>query len=225
MSNFWDAVLFQFSFGGKPLIITPWTLFGFLGNILFTTRVLIQWIASEKAKKSVAPPLFWWTSLFANLILLFYSWRQVKLFEVGAITFVFLYTINIIPYIRNIVLSYKLKSRQINFITFFISSIIGLISIFLITKIETEFKFSLWFLLGTIGGFVFGTRFIWQWIYSEWKKESILPLWFWWLSICSSLLNLIYAFYLRDFNFILGFIFNTIPMIRNVMLIKKSKHI
>lgn len=222
----WNNVLFTFTiFGSKPIDITTWTIFGFIGQQLFTARVLIQWIASEKAKKSVAPPAFWWTSLIANLMLLIYSLNQSKKVTAYAMSFVFLYTINIVPYVRNIILTYKVKGKKINLITFIVSFIVVLLSIIELRKMETAFQLNLWFLVGTFVGFLYGSRFIWQWLYAEYKKESILPLWFWWLSIISSLFTLIYAIYIWDPNFMIGFTFNTIPMIRNVMIIKKHQTI
>ncbi|NBQ10378.1 MAG: lipid A biosynthesis protein, partial [Betaproteobacteria bacterium] len=42
---------------------TFWIAIGFAGQALFSARFLIQWIASERAKKSVVPKLFWYFSL------------------------------------------------------------------------------------------------------------------------------------------------------------------
>ena len=56
----------------------PWTwlAFGYAGQALFTGRMLVQWIATEKRKQSVVPVLFWWLSLFGGLILLIYFLRR-----------------------------------------------------------------------------------------------------------------------------------------------------
>ncbi|HQH12967.1 MAG TPA: lipid-A-disaccharide synthase N-terminal domain-containing protein, partial [Candidatus Sumerlaeota bacterium] len=50
-----------------------WVWFGMAGNLIFSARVIIQWFASEKAKKSVAPRIYWWISLIAAAILIAYS--------------------------------------------------------------------------------------------------------------------------------------------------------
>ena len=55
------------------MIIDAWTVFGMGGNLLYSARVLVQWIASERAKKSIAPRSFWWVSLIACFILIIYS--------------------------------------------------------------------------------------------------------------------------------------------------------
>lgn len=56
----------------------PWTwlAFGYAGQALFTGRMLVQWIATEKRRQSVVPVLFWWLSLFGGLILLIYFLRR-----------------------------------------------------------------------------------------------------------------------------------------------------
>ena len=53
-----------------------WLAFGYTGQALFTGRMLVQWIATEKRKQSVVPVLFWWFSLFGGMILLIYFLRR-----------------------------------------------------------------------------------------------------------------------------------------------------
>jgi endogenous inhibitor of DNA gyrase (YacG/DUF329 family) len=45
-------------------------ILGFAGQLLFSARFLVQWIATEKAKKPVVPVSFWWLSIFGSLLLL-----------------------------------------------------------------------------------------------------------------------------------------------------------
>lgn len=54
-----------------------WVLLGFAGQFMFTGRMLVQWIASEKAKRSVVPPAFWWMSLAGSSLLIIYFWWRV----------------------------------------------------------------------------------------------------------------------------------------------------
>src|SRR3989339_1164014 len=44
-------------------------ILGFAGQLLFSARFLVQWIASEKAKRPVVPESFWWLSIFGSLLL------------------------------------------------------------------------------------------------------------------------------------------------------------
>jgi lipid-A-disaccharide synthase-like uncharacterized protein len=78
-----------------------------------------------------------------------------------------------------------------------------------------------WIVLGMIGQLIFAGRFIIQWIVSEQRKESYIPLMFWYLSLCGSTILLIYAMYRRDPVFILGQSTGFIVYIRNLMLINK----
>jgi lipid-A-disaccharide synthase-like uncharacterized protein len=50
-----------------------WVLLGFSGQALFGSRFLVQWLASERAGRSVIPRIFWYLSLLGGLILLGYA--------------------------------------------------------------------------------------------------------------------------------------------------------
>ena len=78
-----------------------------------------------------------------------------------------------------------------------------------------------WTTLGFVGQATFGGRFIWQWIASEYKKESYVPTAFWFLSLAGSLLLLIYCVHRQEPILILGFSLNTLIYIRNIHLIYK----
>ncbi len=77
--------------------------------------------------------------------------------------------------------------------------------------------------LGLIGQLLFSGRFLVQWIASERKKKSIVPISFWILSILGSSFLLIYAIYKKDPVFILGQSFGFIVYIRNLILINKKR--
>ena len=49
-----------------------WVCIGLFGQILFTGRMIVQWLTSEKLKRSMVPVSFWWLSLSGNLLLLAY---------------------------------------------------------------------------------------------------------------------------------------------------------
>ncbi len=84
-----------------------------------------------------------------------------------------------------------------------------------------------WLILGFIGQFLFGMRFLVQWVCSEKKKESYIPVGFWYLSIAGGLILLVYAIYRRDPVFILGQFVGIFVYIRNLFLInsRKNQHI
>lgn len=54
-----------------------WVAVGLGGQLLFTGRMLVQWIASEKNRRSVVPVAFWWMSLVgASMLLVYFIWRR-----------------------------------------------------------------------------------------------------------------------------------------------------
>lgn len=61
-----------------------WTGVGFLGQALFTGRFVVQWLASERARKSVIPLLFWYFSIGGGATLFAYAiYREDPVFIVG----------------------------------------------------------------------------------------------------------------------------------------------
>ncbi len=71
-------------------------LIGFLGQALFTARFLVQWIASERAGRSVVPVSFWFFSLGGGLILFAYAlYRGDPVFIVGQGLGTFIYVRNL----------------------------------------------------------------------------------------------------------------------------------
>ncbi|MCE9593041.1 MAG: lipid-A-disaccharide synthase N-terminal domain-containing protein [Planctomycetes bacterium] len=74
-----------------------WVTLGFAGQALFTGRMLLQWWASEKLKRSVVPESFWWASLVGGLMLLVYFvWRKDVVGVVGQSTGAFVYARNLV---------------------------------------------------------------------------------------------------------------------------------
>ena len=54
-----------------------WVALGLTGQLLFTGRMVVQWLASERSKRSVVPPVFWWLSLIgATMLLAYFFWRR-----------------------------------------------------------------------------------------------------------------------------------------------------
>ena len=78
-----------------------------------------------------------------------------------------------------------------------------------------------WFIVGFTGQMVFGARFILQWIVSEYKKRSHVPVAFWYISILGSVILLTYSIHRRDLIFMLGLSLNTLIYVRNLHLIHK----
>jgi lipid-A-disaccharide synthase-like uncharacterized protein len=75
---------------------TLWLAVGFLGQALFSARFLVQWIHSEKEKRSVFPIAFWYFSIGGGLTLLAYAvYRQDPVFILGQASGLFIYLRNL----------------------------------------------------------------------------------------------------------------------------------
>ena len=73
-----------------------WIVIGFAGQALFSARFVAQWIASERAGRSIIPELFWYCSVGGGLTLLAYAiWRQDPVFIAGQAAGLFIYSRNI----------------------------------------------------------------------------------------------------------------------------------
>ena len=84
---------------------TIWLVIGFAGQLLFTSRFLVQWIASERARRSVVPLAFWWFSLAGGVTLLSDAlWRHDPVFILGQ-------AMGLVVYARNLALIHA-KNRE-----------------------------------------------------------------------------------------------------------------
>ena len=79
-------------------------------------------------------------------------------------------------------------------------------------------------IIGFVGQGLFASRFIFQWIYSERKGESSIPVIFWYLSIFGGMGLLTYAIFRKDPVIISGQIFGIFIYLRNLILIYKNKN-
>ena len=73
-----------------------WVILGFVAQLMFTGRFLIQWIESEREGKSVIPIAFWFFSIAGGLLLLAYAlYRRDPVFIAGQAFGVFVYLRNL----------------------------------------------------------------------------------------------------------------------------------
>lgn len=89
------------------IVVNPWKIIGLSGSVIFGVRFLIQWIASERAKKSVIPFGFWECSALGSFLTLSY-FAIYRHDSVGVIQ-------NLLPlpiYLRNIYLRYTHRTPQ-----------------------------------------------------------------------------------------------------------------
>jgi lipid-A-disaccharide synthase-like uncharacterized protein len=81
-----------------------------------------------------------------------------------------------------------------------------------------------WLIIGISGQFLFSIRFIIQWIISEIKKTSVIPIYFWYFSILGSIFLLSYAIYRKDMVFISGQSIGILIYFRNLILLKRKNN-
>jgi len=76
--------------------IDGWVLLGLIAQAMFTGRFLVQWIASERAGRSVVPVAFWFFSIAGGFLLLVYAlWRRDPVFIIGQAAGLFVYLRNL----------------------------------------------------------------------------------------------------------------------------------
>lgn len=204
--------------------MSNWLIYsiGFIAQILFSSRLIIQWITSEKQHKVITPTLFWTLSLIASFLLFVYGYlRNDFAIMLGQALTYFIY-------IRNLQLQNEWQKlpKIIRWFLFLTPTII-IIYYFNNNRIDVELLFKneaipFWLLaLGIVSQIVFTLRFVYQWLYSEKQGKSVLPMGFWLLSLAGSLLILTYAVFRRDPVLFIGHILGSIIYIRNLILLHK----
>jgi lipid-A-disaccharide synthase-like uncharacterized protein len=97
----WYHQLFNVSKRGQFV----WVALGLGGQIVFSGRMVVQWLASEKSRKSVVPAAFWYMSLAGAMALsVYFIWRQDIIALFGQ-------TAGLVIYVRNIRLLHLDKNR------------------------------------------------------------------------------------------------------------------
>ena len=83
-----------------------WVILGFTAQMMFTARFLVQWIASERARRSYVPVAFWYLSILGGALLLSYAiYRQDIVFISGQ-------ALGLIVYIRNLALIFRARRED-----------------------------------------------------------------------------------------------------------------
>lgn len=192
---------------------------GFSAQLLFFGRTILQWFKSEHAGEVISPVIFWQLSLIASVLMLTYG---IMRNDFAIITGQFLvYFI----YIRNLQL--KNAWKPIHPVLRFIALILPLIIVIcLFTNntynfskiIRNEEISNLLMLWGLAGQIVFTSRFIYQWTFSEKKRESVLPLGFWILSSVGAAMIFIYSIFRLDPVLFMAHVLGIFIYIRNILL-------
>lgn len=196
---------------------------GLLAQILFSARMIVQWVASEKAKKILSPTLFWQLSMVASFMLCVYGWlRDDFAIILGQLIayYIYIWNLNIkgswtkIPYMMRVIFIFLPVASTIYF---------SLEEPNIINHLFAREDLPAWLItFGVLGQFTFTLRFIYQWLYSRRAGESLLPIPFWIISLTGSVMIIIYAILRHDPVLIIGQAFGLVIYIRNVMIGFKS---
>lgn len=197
-------------------------LIGFLAQFAFFLRFAVQYIASEKAKRSVTPPLFWKLSLAGNALLFFYSTAQLN-FPVSLVQ-----SLNAILSWRNLNLlqqSNRQPSRLSVIVILFITATLCTLFYYLFAPswiIAPDLHPGI-HILGIIGIVLFGLRFWVQWWQAETKASGVLNRQFWQMSFLGAILSSCYFYLLADWPNFVGPFLSIVPYSRNLYFLKMEQ--
>ncbi len=203
--------------------MTDWIVYsiGFLAQILFSSRLLVQWITSERQRKVITPSTFWILSLIASFLLFIYGYLRLDF------AIMFGQSLTYFIYIRNLQLQNQWqKIPRFVQLLLFVVPIAIVLYYFNNNKIDLELLFQnedipVWLLiLGITAQVIFTLRFFYQWLLSERQKKSTLPMGFWVLSLIGASLILSYAIFRKDPVLFVGHLFGVVIYARNAYLIR-----
>lgn len=192
---------------------------GFLAQGFFSARMLVQWIMSERAKRSLSPNVYWIFSLMGSILLFVYGYLRDDfsiIFGQFISYYIYIWNLNIKGVWHRIpkVIRAAIACLPLAALAMMLSDAS--------TFVQTFFHNSsvpLWLLIfGSAGQFIFTIRFIYQWYYSYRRHASILPVGFWIISLIGSGIIVAYACFRLDPVLILGQSVGFITYSRNIVL-------
>lgn len=198
-------------------------LLGFISQVLFFMRTLLQWVLSERAKKVLSPTIYWVLSIIASYLFCIYGWfRNDFSILLGQLISYYIYIWNLnengVWKKINVVVQAILFLTPICAIGFVLKNGDYFVSNFL-----SNTKIPLWLIIwGSAGQVIFTLRFVYQWIYSMRRNESLLPVGFWIISLIGSGLIASYGVIRVDPILILGQSVGFIAYTRNIVIYRKE---
>ena len=191
-----------------------WTILGLAGQALFGLRLVLQWVASERAGNTVVPPWYWRLGLMGGGLVLVYAISVGNaIFSLSVIPGLFIAGRNL--RIRGVRTRHTLIAWMVPFM------LVAVAAIALQRKVGTP----LWATIGFTGSGLWALRSFVQWWVSERSGRSQLPRPFWWLSLTGSVLLLSYAIARTDVVMTVGYAMGCVPYLRNLVLMGRSDSI
>ena len=210
-------------------------LLGVTGFLLFYGRFYMQWIVSELKGRSVVPVAFWYMSGFGAVSLLLYGAFSGS--PLGTLSYCF----NTVVYARNLVHIWREKGLLTPSRSKWFHGSIGLVvlvGIVLVaitwwgeyqrtqdTELIEQAKNWIWIAIGVLGQGLFALRFLVQWLVTEIRKKSTVPVIFWYISVVAAVLMM--SSYIqrggREWLFAIGIFFTLFIYLRNIYMIHFKK--
>lgn len=207
------------------MLPTPGLLaIGFAAQLFFSARTLLQWILSERARRVLSPSLFWILSLCGAWLLCIYGFlRSDFSIVLGQVVTYYIYIWNL--QIKGIM---KRIAAPLRFILALTPIVVALLLLRDAPMLSIRFfhnadiPFAL-LLFGSAGQIIFTLRFVYQWLYSVRKKESVLPVGFWILSLCGAFIIVVYGIIRHDIVLIVGQGTGIVVYARNLCIERNNK--
>ena len=198
-------------------------ILGFISQVLFFSRTLLQWILSERAGKVLSPTIYWVLSIIASYLFCLYGWfRHDFSILLGQVISYYIYIWNLdangvwnkIPGVLKAIL----MLTPLIAIGFVIKN-----GHYFVENFLSHPNIPLWLVIfGSLGQVIFTMRFVYQWIYSLRRNVSVLPPGFWVISLVGSGMIVIYGLIRYDPILILGQSVGFIAYSRNIILYRKG---
>ncbi len=200
----------------EALLVPMTQVAGWLGQACFFSRFFLQWLASERARRSIVPRTFWWLSLAGAVLMSAYALSQ------GTTLFLFGFLVSGAVAARNLLLAGRPAGASARW-----GLLVALLVVATSLWIELETRHLtneplLWLTVGALGQAFWVARFPLQWWLSERAGVSHFPPAFWWTSLAGNLLLLAYAVHLGDPVFVLGFLPGPLLQARNLVLARRT---
>lgn len=196
---------------------------GFLAQIFFSARTLVQWIRSEQSGAVVSPASYWLLSVAGSWLFFVYGWLRddfAIIFGQFVSYYVYLWNLGWKGIWRNI----PVPLKAVLVITPVVASAIVLVGdpsnavrFFLNEDIPLRLL-----VFGSAGQILFSLRFVYQWICSVRRNESVLPAGFWIISLTGSAAIVVYGILRLDPVLIAGQVFGLAAYSRNLMIAVRS---
>lgn len=197
---------------------------GFLAQVFFSARIIVQWIMSERAHRVLSPSAFWVFSIAGSYLLFIYGWlRSDFAIILGQFVSYFIYLWNLRAKGIWATLPLWLKGVLL-FTPLFVVIMVGADALGFVTRFFCNEGVPLWMLLfGSAGQVLFTLRFVVQWLHSRALGESQLPASFWIISLVGSLIIVSYGIMRQDLVLIVGQSFGLVAYVRNLCIIREQR--